>query len=105
MTRVEGENCRLRLTLARLHRSFPMLFQIRRDVKNFSTVADLLSPASPNSSISLNHSVLGNAVSSTRNGGGQAVFRLDADITVGNADNALSAASLMLLAIFIQFWG
>lgn len=61
MTRVEGENCRLRHYLARLHRLYPLLFQIDGDVESFSAIAHLLSQASTNSSLGLNHSALGNA--------------------------------------------
>ncbi len=37
-----------------------MLFQIDGDVESVCALADLLSSASPNSSIGLNHSTLGN---------------------------------------------
>ena len=39
MTRVEGENTRLRHYLARLHRSFVVLFQVSGDVKVFPALA------------------------------------------------------------------
>jgi IS1 family transposase len=60
MTRVEGENCRLRHYLARLHRKTEVLFQIDGDVESLSTIADLLSSASPDSWFGLIHSLLGN---------------------------------------------
>jgi hypothetical protein len=71
MTRVEGENCRLRHYLARLqtlltslplrYRKTRVLFQIDRDVESLSKIIDLLSCLSPDSSFDLNHSHLGNA--------------------------------------------
>jgi IS1 family transposase len=43
MTRVEGENTRLRHYLARLHRSFFVLFQIKRNAQTFNSIVTALS--------------------------------------------------------------
>ncbi len=61
MTRVEGENTRLRLTLARLHRKTRVLLQIRRDVEVFAAVAASLPEVSNRSSTSLVHYSFSNA--------------------------------------------
>ncbi len=55
MTRVEGENTRLRHYLARLHRSFVVLFQVRRNVEILNSIATSLLKIPLDTQVSLIH--------------------------------------------------
>ena len=61
MTRVEGENTRLRHYLARLHRKTEMLLQVSRDVEMFAPFVASLFKVSDSSSTPLVHYHFSNA--------------------------------------------